>query len=220
MFVPGPFAVFGWGVEVEPAVVEAFAEGVLVDPVGGGRCSPWGLGFGSGTAEWSAVATGVGDAAGGVGVAGDAEFTAMVHAMVSKAESDEVPRVGGAAVFPVHDVVYFEVVGSLQPGTVHPWSHSSTSKRVRCGIMRWVRPTEMGMEPSTNIGDAASEECVASFVECGFDDHSEDWVAFDVEAEHAVVADAPPDAIRRRGSVGVEKPGDSVAFGVCWWSRP
>jgi len=78
VFVPGPFAVFGWGVEVEPAVVEAFAEGVLVDPVGGGRCGPWGLGFDSGTAGWSAVAIGVGDAAGGVGDATDAEFTAMV----------------------------------------------------------------------------------------------------------------------------------------------
>jgi len=77
--------------------------------------------------------------------------------MVSKAESDEVSRVGGAAVFPVHDVVYFEVVGSLQPGTVQPWSHS-TSKRVRCGIMRWVRPTEMGMEPSTNTGESSPSQ--------------------------------------------------------------
>jgi len=60
-----------------------------------------------------AVAVGVGDAAGGVGVA---EFTAVVHAMVSGAESDEVPRVGGAAVLPVDDVVHFEVVGLVAAG--------------------------------------------------------------------------------------------------------
>lgn len=42
VFVPGPFAVFGWGVEVEPALVEAFAEGVFVDPVRGWAVRPRG----------------------------------------------------------------------------------------------------------------------------------------------------------------------------------
>lgn len=66
------------------------------------------------------MAIGVFDAAEGVGVAGDAEFTAVVHAVVhavvSGTEGDEVPCVGGAAVFPVNDVVHFEEVGLVAAG--------------------------------------------------------------------------------------------------------
>ena len=51
-----------------------------------------------------------------VGVAGDAEFAAVVHAVVSGAQGDEVPGVGGAVVFPVDDVVHLDVVGDGAAG--------------------------------------------------------------------------------------------------------
>ena len=110
MVGPGGGAVFGRRVEVQPLWVEAFAERVFVHPGGGGRRRPWGLGSGSGGADHPAVAVGEGDPVGGVGVAGDAEFAAVVHSVVSGAQGDEVPGVGGAVVFPVDDVVHFDVV--------------------------------------------------------------------------------------------------------------
>jgi len=62
------------------------------------------------------VTVGERDAAVDVGVALDPEFAPVVHPMVSGAQGDEVPGVGGSVVFPVDDVVDLEVVGLVAAG--------------------------------------------------------------------------------------------------------
>ena len=51
-----------------------------------------------------------------VGVSVDAESALVVEPVVSRAEADEVPGVGGSVVFPVDDVVDLEVVGGVTAG--------------------------------------------------------------------------------------------------------
>ena len=101
---------FGWWVEVEPLGVEAFTEGVLVDPSWGWWWCPGGRGSRPGRTK--ALAVGVGEDHGAVvGVARYAEQALVVHAVVVWAQGDEVPGVGGATVLPVHDVVHFQHMG-------------------------------------------------------------------------------------------------------------
>jgi hypothetical protein len=91
-------------------VVEAFTERVLVHAGGRTRWCPWGLG--SRAARPKRCAGPIGEHHGAlVGVSGDAQFASVVEAMVMRAQADQVPGVGGPAVFPVDDVVDFEDVG-------------------------------------------------------------------------------------------------------------
>ena len=56
------------------------------------------------------------EATGCVGVAGDAEEAEVVLSVVLAAETAQVRGVGGAAVFPVHDVVYVEFAAAAATG--------------------------------------------------------------------------------------------------------
>ncbi len=65
---------------------------------------------------------------------------------------------------------------TVQPGMRQPWSRSSTIRRVRSGTMRWVRPTEIGMEPSMKTGDISPSQVAHLVVRppgrpVGDDDH-------------------------------------------------
>src|SRR5690606_9935542 len=106
----------GRWVEVEPPGVEAFAEGVLVLARRRWWRGPWGLGSGPGRPDGFAVPVGEGDTARRVGVAADAQLTAVVPAVVLGAESDQIPRFGRAVVLPVDDVVDLDVVGLVAAG--------------------------------------------------------------------------------------------------------
>src|SRR6187402_3560470 len=94
----------GWG-EVEPAWVHPSAVGVAVGADGRRWWRPRGLGFGPAVVDRCPGMVGEGDTAGGVGIARDAEFAVVVEPVVVWAETDQIPRVGDAVVFPVDDVM-------------------------------------------------------------------------------------------------------------------
>ena len=74
----GGLAVFGWDVEVEPAGLYGFAVGVFPCAFRFRWWARWGLGFGPGLCDWSAVFVGEGDPVVLVGVSGDSEFAFVV----------------------------------------------------------------------------------------------------------------------------------------------
>ena len=84
--------VCGW-VEVHPALVEAFADRVSVDPVGGGWWRPGGRGFGPTHLDRSTVPVREAHPVGLVGVAGDPEFAFVVQSVVVWAEGDQIDSV-------------------------------------------------------------------------------------------------------------------------------
>ena len=109
---------FGIVVEVEPAGVEALADGVFPgSPDRGWRC-PRGLGSGSGVEECPTVRIGECHAVVDVGVAGDPEPPLVMEAVVSRAQADQVPGVGRAVRRPVDDVVHLDE--SIVPAAGHP----------------------------------------------------------------------------------------------------
>ena len=97
---------------MEPAGVEAFAEGVFPGSPDRGWWRPGGLGSGSRIGEHATPGIGELDATFDsgieVGVPGDVEPSLVVEAVVSRAEAQQVPGVGGTVCRPVDDVNHFD----------------------------------------------------------------------------------------------------------------
>ncbi len=99
--------------EADPLRVEPFADGVAV-AAGGLWWWPRRHGGCAAGVESSTLPVDEHDPIGIVGVARDAETAVMMHAVMARTQTDQIPRVGSAAVEPVDDVVHLDesVVGA------------------------------------------------------------------------------------------------------------
>ena len=97
---------------MEPAGVEAFADGVFPGSPDRGWRGPRGLGSGSRIGQHTASGVGEFDVTFRigieVGVAGDAEPSLVMEAVVPRAEADEIPGVGWTMRRPMDDVVHLD----------------------------------------------------------------------------------------------------------------
>jgi hypothetical protein len=103
-----PRAVFAGDVEVEPAVLYGFAVGVFPCAFRRWWWARWGLGFGPGLRDWSAVFVGERHPINLVGVTGDSEFALVMQTVMMRTQRNQIPCIGWAVVFPVDDVMYFD----------------------------------------------------------------------------------------------------------------
>ena len=99
-------------VEEEPTGVEAFTEGVLPGSPDRGWRRPRRLGSGSRIGQHAASGVGELDTTfesrSEVGVTGDVESPLVVEAVVSRAEAQQIPGIGGPVCRPKDDVMYFD----------------------------------------------------------------------------------------------------------------
>ncbi len=67
-----------------------------------------------------------------VGVTGDAELVAVVHAVVGGAETDQVPGVGVTVISTVHDVMHLHPAGLGAPG--YPAAEVAVFDEAPCAV--------------------------------------------------------------------------------------
>ena len=148
----GGWWVLWWVGEEQPAAVESFAGWVVVGVVGVGW-RPVGCGDGGRSGAGAFVVVGEGEPVGLVGVAGDAEVAAVVSAVATPAQGDQVGQFGDAAVFAVGDVVHVEPAGAGAPR--HPASLIAVQDQPS-GPFRDTAATglatEMGCPLATKVG--------------------------------------------------------------------
>ena len=132
--------------------LEAFAEGVVVGAQRVWWWSGWFVGVGRGV-DRAAVLIAEHDAVGFVGVAGDVEAAEVMVTVTASTQHDEVPRVGGAVIDPMDDVVHLQAAGRSAHRIA---ALLVTVQHDPAGAFRddplGLRPTLTGRAPSTKIG--------------------------------------------------------------------